>query len=132
MLAVARCCCSNGETVRCLRGEGGGERQHSQSCNCDSLEEKRKVGFVKPIFHQAFFGGVGAGYTLYFALATSNISLLDKNILLYADSRISRGYCMYIAFWYSGKYRTDLTEPCGIFWKRAVSEITNWGCLTSP
>ena len=28
-----------------------------------------------------------------------------------ADACISRGYCLYIAFWYSSEYHTDLTEP---------------------
>ena len=39
---------------------------------------------------------------------------------------MSRGYCPYIAFWYSGDYCTDLTEPCGIFWESVVSINTNW------
>ena len=37
---------------------------------------------------------------------------------------MSRGYCPYLAFGYSGEYRMDLTEPCGIFWEHAGSEIT--------
>ena len=39
--------------------------------------------------------------------------------------RMSRGYCPYIAFWYLGKYPTDLTKPCGIFLECAVSINTH-------
>ena len=50
---------------------------------------------------------------------------MEKFLLLYADARMGRGYCLYIAFWYSSAYYMDLTEPCGIFWERAVSINTH-------
>ena len=54
--------------------------------------------------------------------------LVSLIYLSYADARITKDYCPYIAFWYSGEYHQDLTGLCGIFWERVVSEKTHWIC----
>ena len=56
------------------------------------------------------------------------LSHISMQLLLYTDARMSMGYCLDIAFWYSSEYGTDLTHnlaPFGIFWERAVSINTH-------